>query len=352
MHARALGSLLAITTLALATAGLGCGSGKDAETGVLGGGKDAGNLLDSTFELDSDPGGSLDVGTGGAQPDVSPEAFWANDPPPATCGADAGVTPKVPGGTVDCPDDKNREGCPCPAEGQTAACWPGLRKNRERGICQDGTTTCKKNGEVGLAWGPCEGYVLPVTGATSGADACKCFSGGRWDLANLSPCFYSDASAKTIGAVSTLPNYDGTGAAHPACPSTFDKPGTAWTHTTLKTDCAGHFKLCYTLKAGDVNNPLATDCVLTTQCAEGDYVTPNVVQAWGDLAAWKTTDAACADKFNKSGGYGEMAVAGTSVECDGVDKVFLRVGYCSATCNANPSAPGCAGCSVGGGGNF
>jgi hypothetical protein len=237
-------------------------------------------------------------------------------------------------------------------EGQTAPCWPGYRKNRDRGICQDGTTVCKKTGEVGLAWGTCEGYVLPVSGAVVGADACKCFSGGRWDLANLSPCFFGDGTGKTIGVVSTLPNYDASGSAHPACPATPDKPATAWSHTSLKTDCAGHFKLCYTLKAGDVKNPLPTDCVVTTQCAEADYTTPNATQAWGDLAAWKGTDVACAEKFNTTGGYGEMSVAGTSIECDGVDKVFNRVGYCSSTCNANPSAPGCAGCSTGGGGNF
>ena len=282
------------------------------------------------------------IDTNTSTPDISAEAFWADDPPPATCG-DSGVVPVKPGGTPECPDDKNREGCKCLKEGDTAPCWPGLRKNRGKGVCKDGTTTCKKVSETVLAWGACDGYVLPTPGAT-GKDACQCFSGGHWDLANLSPCFIGTASGIT-GAVSTLPNYDSAGAAHPACPTDGKKPSVAWTHTSLKVDCAGHFKLCYALKAGDAKAPKATDCTVTKQCAEGDYTTPNVVQKWGDLPAWDSTDAACASAFDKTGGYGEMSVVGTSVECDHVEKVFQVVPYC-ASGSTDPA------CSAGGGGGF
>jgi hypothetical protein len=65
-----------------------------------------------------------------------------------------------------------------------------------------------------------------------------------------------------------------------------------------------------------------------------------------------TNSATCAQKFNSTGGYGEMSVVGESVECNGVNKVFNRVGYCSSSCNSNPSGPGCAGCSNGGSGSF
>jgi hypothetical protein len=304
----------------------------------LGGGSDGFTLPD---------GGGADTNL----PDIGAEAFWADDPPPGVCG-DSGVVPVAPGGTPECPDDKNREGCPCAKLGETAACWPGLRKNRNRGICHDGTTTCVRKSETELAWGPCTSYVLPTPGGT-GKAACTCFSGGRWDLANLSPCFIGTGTTIT-GAVSTLPNYDSSGAAHPACPTDGKKPSVPWTKTTLKVDCTGHFKLCYTLKAGDAKAPLATDCVVTQQCAEGDYVKADVVQAWGDLPAWESTDAACASKFYTSGGYGEMSVVGTSVECDHVEKVFQVTPYCPSYCNdgTHASDPVCASCSAAGGGGF
>ena len=319
------------------------------DTGGGGGGADGFILPDGSGGDGGFGGGdvALDTGTG---VETSADAFFADDPPPASC-ADSGVKPVTPGGTPECPDDKNRQGCPCLKEGDKAACWPGFRKNRSRGVCKDGTTTCVKASETTLAWGPCDGYVLPTPGGT-GKDACTCFSGGRWELANLSPCFIGDGSGAITSAVSTLPNYDASGAAHPACPTDGKKPAVAWTSTTLKVDCAGHFKLCYTLKAGDSKAPKATDCVVTRQCAEGDYATPNVVQKWGDLGAWETTDAACASAFDKTGGYGEMSVDGTTVECDKVSKVFNTVGYCSSTCAATPTAPGCTGCSAGGGGGF
>src|SRR5436305_1120338 len=97
-----------------------------------------------------------DGGAGGHDggPLIDSDAFWANDPPPQFCYLDGGAfpPPKVPGGTPDCPDDKNREGCPCPKLGETAPCWPGLRINRNLGICKDGTTTCQQLGELGQGW--------------------------------------------------------------------------------------------------------------------------------------------------------------------------------------------------------
>ncbi|HMR76884.1 MAG TPA: hypothetical protein PKD61_17315, partial [Polyangiaceae bacterium] len=156
-------------------------------------------------------GTSGDAGTilvDGSAPDYSTDAFFANDPLPPDC-SDAGAKPITPGGTPECPDDKNLKGCPCSAEGQTAACWPGKRKNRNRGLCKDGTTTCTRTGELNLVWGDCQGYqgVAPPTfepapGAT-GAAACKCFSGGYWDVKNTSPCFYTQG-ATVVGGVSTI----------------------------------------------------------------------------------------------------------------------------------------------------
>jgi hypothetical protein len=340
--------------LVLAALVLGCANSNDKGDDTLGGnGHDS--ALGDDASLGDESGGLGDdamISIDSAPPmEVSADAFWADDPPPKMCG-DSGVAPVVPGGTPECPDDKNREGCACPKEGQTASCWPGFRKNRNRGSCKDGTTTCVRKGETNMVWGPCEGYVLPS--GTTGPEACTCFSGGSWKIANLSPCFFSDSTG-VMGAVSTVPTYDSTGKVTAVnCPASFAKPSAAWSKTTLNVDCAGHFKLCFTIKAGNSMAPAATDCVVTKQCTEGDYTTVGKDQPFGDLPAWINTDASCSKQFNATGGYGEMSVEGTSVECDPVNKIFNRVPYCPTKCNdpAHAMDADCKSCMSGGGGSF
>lgn len=276
-----------------------------------------------------------------------PMRFGPSIRPPAMCGG--GVTPPTPTGTPECPGDKNREGCPCPASGAKAACWPGLRKNRNRGICHDGTTTCNRIHEVELLWGPCEGYELPDPDAGMGKRACQCFSSGQWKLPNVSPCFWGDGGAD--GATSTVIGDGGKAACPPDAPPAL--PSGSWTSDTLRVDCAGHFRLCFTLKAGDRNNPQPGDCVVAQVCTEGDYTTANVEQTFPDLPSWSSHDTDCTKAFSTTGGYGEMSVNGTSIECDDIpDHVFNRVGYCPTSCNDDPTGPGCAGCMQGGSGGF
>jgi hypothetical protein len=231
--------------------------------------------------------------------------------------------------------------------------------NRHVGVCKDGMTTCVTKGETQNVWGPCMGYVLPTPGATKGAAACKCFSAGQWAIANLSPCFVDNGSgAGSAGAVSTWINGN-----MAACPTNITnpptpQPGQPWSTDTLKVDCAGHFKLCYTLKAGNAMMPSANDCVLAKVCVEADYTTANAVQPFPALPAWTGMSTTCSQRFATSGGYGEMSVIGESVLCDKVDDgmggeyVFNRVNYCPLSCNTNPTGPGCQGCMQGGGGSF
>jgi len=348
-----------VAGLFLATASvvpIACATGGDETTNLGpggGGGEDSGSA-DVSLGMDvGDPGDGTSFNVDVPEkPEISADAFWADDPPPKVCG-DSGVSPKVPGGTPECPDDKNREGCPCFKEGEKVSCWPGFRKNRNRGICHDGTTTCTRKGETSLAWGPCMDYQLPT--GTTGKEACTCFSGGSWIIANLSPCFFSNSTGAIIGAVSTIPTYDSTGKVTDIqCPATFDKPSANWSKTTLTVDCAGRFKLCFTIKAGDAKAPKDSDCVVTRQCVEGDYTTINKPQPFGDLPAWINKDPACSAQFDKIGGYGEMSVDGTSVECDAVNKIFNRVPYCPTKCNdpAHKADAECVSCGSGGGGSF
>lgn len=299
-----------------------------------------------------DAGGTTNEDVPEPPPPPNPEAFWADDPPPMQCLEDGsmGPLPEPPGGTPECPDDKNREGCPCDTEGEEAACWPGLRANRGYGICQDGRTRCEFIDEFNKVWGPCEDYVLPREGATTAREACTCFSAGRWDLQNVSPCFGPDFAVSTV--------WQGAG---PACPQ-INNPPTApnqsWSENSLTVDCGGKFELCFTLKAGDASNPSAADCTLAEVCTEAWYQTPGEAQPFPALPGWVSHDSACVNQFKDSGGYGEMSVKGLSVACDNIDDgsggryVFNRVPYCSLECNENPSAPGCENCQSGGSGNF
>jgi len=210
----------------------------------------------------------------------------------------------------------------------------------------DGMTTCMQSGETTLTWGPCNGEVLPVPGAT-GKAACECFSAGHWNIANLSPCFYTDSTGS--GAISTI-------GATMMCPSDFTMaPSQSWSTDTLTVDCAGSFNLCYTIKAGNGKSPQASDCTVAQVCSSSYYTTAGVTQTWPDLPGWisSASASACVTQFTTTGGYGQMSVAGQSSECETIpEKVFQTVTYCPLSCNMPNPPASCAQCSAGGGGTF
>lgn len=315
-----------------------------------------GGARDGTFV---DTGAFVDAPSGIRDARPNPDAFFAEDPPPMECREDGtmGPLPEPPGGTPECPDDKNREGCRCDVPGETAPCWPGLRANRNRGQCRDGMTTCEAFDEFSGAWGPCIGYVLPTEGAIRGPAACTCFSQGQWALENLSPCFITYGGGQ-VYAVST--QIAGGMAQCPTVPATPPPPlpPGIWSPNTLRVDCEGRFNLCYTLKAGNADAPTPADCVVAEVCVEDWYAERDVVQSFPDLGSWVGSNPTCAAQFASSGGYGEMSVQGLSVECDEIDDgsggryVFNRVNYCPLSCNMTPTAPECVDCMMGGSGSF
>jgi len=341
-----------VCSFLLAASSIHCSGGegnKTSESGTAGGGQ-AGNGSGNNTAAGGNGTGSSNGGGGtlddleAGTRDFTADQFFDDDPPPMMC--DGGGETKPPGGTPECPDDKNLEGCPCPEQGVKAACWPGKRKNRNHGICHDGTTECKLSGENNLTWAPCVGAQLP-TGET-GKAACLCFSGGHWDIDNLSPCFFTTNG--TTVAVSTTLN-----GAQPQCPANADAPpAEPWSTNKLKTDCTGFFKLCYSLKAGDGANPLPTDCEITKVCTEAHYAPANTFVSFPPLPSWLSAPGAgaCVSQFVNQGGYGEMSVVGESDECDKVDKVFQHVTYCPLSCNDPNPPPECANCQPGGGGDF
>lgn len=284
---------------------------------------------------------------------IDPDEFWENDPPPQWCGKGKAPAEATPGGTPECPDDKNKEGCPCPKVGEEAPCWPGLRKHRGLGICRDGVTRCEAKGELDRAWGACRGAVKPKPAAMKGADACSCFSKGTWAIDNVVPCIVEMSPGK-FAAVSTMDKQ---------CPTNIvagqplQKPAGTWSKSDLTADCAGHFELCYAIKAGDLNDPKPSDCVVARVCTKGDYTTPGKPQAFPALPHWVSNDATCVGRFETVGGYSEMTVTGESVRCDdvsddGAPLVFRRGGYCPFTCADNPSLPECQTCATDASGEF
>jgi len=338
-----------------------CGSSSSSGFGDNGG--DNGGDGSTGVDDSSNPTleGSIASGQDSGDASYSNDAFFAMDPPYMICAPDGavGIDAAPPGGTPMCPDDKNLPGCPCGPVGTTAACWEGLRAQRDVGVCHDGTTTCVMTGETTQAWGPCNGETLPTQGATMGATACKCFSSGQWAIANLSPCFWgTDGSG---GAQSTI---------NPAAPACFTTqppaiPTSDWSTDTVTADCVGTFTLCYTLKAGLGSSPQPTDCTVAQVCTTNYYPVAGQVTPFPDLAAWATTTSAqntCAAQFATTGGYGEMSVTGESELCEAIGDVndagvqtpyvFNTVTYCPLSCNTDPSGPGCANCMSGGGGTF
>ena len=208
-------------------------------------------------------------------------------------------------------------------------------------------------------WGPCEGYVLPVEGATRGPEACNCFSAGTWAIDNLSPCFITYGTG-AIYAVSTF--IDAAGDIQ--CPTSISptppprpEPGQPWSTDRLTVDCAGQFRLCYTIKAGNSEAPSPSDCTLAQSCTEAWYPTAGDTVELPPLPSWSSTDPTCAARFEDSGGYGEMSVEGTSIECEPIDDmgipyVFNRVRYCPSICNEMPTLAECRDCMSGGSGMF
>lgn len=177
----------------------------------------------------------------------------------------------------------------------------------------------------------------------------------------LSPCFVSQGGSggPVLGAVSTVMPGN--------CPSnagTMDwnnpqVPTAPWSTNTVKADCTGYFKLCFTLKALSAPGApqSATDCTMKQVCTEAYYAVADQTQAFPDLPGWitqTTQEKACAQAFVSNGGYAEMSVVGESDECDKVDKVFQTVTYCPLKCAdaANANDPECVNCSNGGGGPF
>jgi len=339
-----------LASFAMAATSVHCAADGDTSDGS-GGGNGSGNPSGSGAGIASGTGGELGIDAPGGM-DHSIDRFFEDDPPPMSCDG-GGMAPPAPGGTPECPDDKNLPGCPCTQQGETAACWTGKRKNRHHGVCKDGETTCVLNGENDLTWGDCVGEVLPDPNATSGKAACLCFSGGHWDIDNTSPCFFFNDPSQTNVAATVSTTLNGTTI---QCPADINgPPAEPWSKNRLTVDCTGYFKLCYSIKAGDGANPQPTDCEIVKVCTEAYYTPANTVVEFPVLPSWLANDPAtitCANSFVANGGYGEMSVVGESDECDHVDKVFQHVTYCPLACNGpNPPAM-CANCQPGGGGNF
>jgi hypothetical protein len=332
---------------------LGGPQGKPSDGGAADGGFDGGAFGNAD---PSGPGRLPDGAFWDSDAEVTADAFFINDPAPMYCGPDGGgAPPETPEGTPVCPDDKNREGCPCPEPGLTAACWPGKRIHRNHGICRDGTAVCRETAEFGRRWGACEGYVLPSEDAVAGPQACGCFSSGTWAIDNLVPCIHPSG----MHVYSSIPagGFPSCGENVPAPPPL---PGADWSENTLTVDCAGQFRLCFAIKGGDIERVRADDCMVMQHCVDVWYPEAGATQQLPPIPAWVSTDTRCAALFDPSRGigYGEMTVIGETIECGVIDDgagspyVIHRTKYCDQSCQQTPDAPQCSSCGTGASGMF
>ena len=181
-----------------------------------------------------------------------------------------------------------------------------------------------------------------------------CFVHGTWKIDNASPCFVSqstDGGAPMLsGVVSTM--FTGGMTSCPSDPTM--TPTMPWSTDTLTTDCAGHYHLCVTLKAGDSKMPMDSDCTVVQTCADGDYSTALQAQKWTDLPGWMAppTSLACAQKFQDQGGYAQLTATGTATGCGAITRTVGVITYCPQSCQANPTGAGCMNCVAGGSGTF
>jgi len=273
------------------------------------------------------------------------DAGWAfPDDPPVECFEDGSMGPPSPpiGGTLRCPADKNLEGCPCSTPGTRAPCWPDLRVHRGYGICEDGETVC---GDDGL-WSACEGAVLPSDPSGLGDDACRCFADGRWELDSVAVCFYPFPGEETV-----ISSADGACEVRSTPPP---PPSEPWATNRLRVDCEGAFQICYSVFAGDFDDPRPDDCRIARRCTDAWIEEAGVEQELPALGSWRSMDGPCVNRFIDDGGYGEMTVTGQSDRCDDIGTtepyVFVRVKYCAPGCV--PGTPGCEDCGLNASGSF
>jgi hypothetical protein len=200
----------------------------------------------------------------------------------------------------------------------------------------------------GGATGTGSGGAAGSAGCGADAAASSCFVRGSWQIDNLSPCFFTVAGGDggtSEGAISTVQS-----GLQVECPTDLtEAPTASWSTDALTTDCVGHYRLCYTLKAGSAASPQPNDCVVAQSCAEGDYLTANQLQPWPALPGWVATGSQrdCAQTFTESGGYGEKSVTETVPGCGPIMKVLGTVSYCPLSCNGPNPPAACADCSPG-----
>jgi hypothetical protein len=179
-------------------------------------------------------------------------------------------------------------------------------------------------------------------GAGGGDPTCGCFDNTRWDIDNLSPCYFTTTSSN--GTMTTV--VVSTDATTMMCPASASMPPTApWSTDSFETDCAGQYHLCITLKAGDPNAPQSTDCVIEKDCVDVDLAAANTLQMAPDLPGWLASGAtpACVDQFINMGGYGLLTADGT-VSCGQVSSQIGVITYCPSDCSGANPPPACANC--------
>jgi hypothetical protein len=127
-----------------------CAGGSTTDDGPV----PSGDRMDASGPLaDSSVGDSFQIEIGAADAPDEATSSVAGE----TCG----------NGVDDNGNGEIDEGCPCLLDGKQP-CYPASLLYLDKGACRMGTQTCVRKGEF-LAWGPCEGAVVPRTEICEGS---------------------------------------------------------------------------------------------------------------------------------------------------------------------------------------
>ena len=190
--------------------------------------------------------------------------------------------PPTPG-TPECPDDKKPPRLRMSDAGKTIPCLAGAARKPQLGhLSRRRNHLRARAGELGQNLGSMKDTSCPSPERPPEPMPASVFrrDAGRFD--NLVPCFYTLKRSRHRATSSVIQGGKPTCVDEPAAA----KPTSPWSPEHLTVDCVGHWKLCYTLRAGD-GKIRSTDCVVATSCNRRRLPMPTNHQALPQLPAWQ-----------------------------------------------------------------
>jgi hypothetical protein len=117
-----------------------------------------------------------------------------------------------------------------------------------------------------------------------------------------------------------------------------------WSAQEMSSRCVGKGTLTLRVRTGKAKSASADDCVLVERAFDFEYTEANRTMTLADIDAWSAQDEACSRAFENEGGYFEFRVDSDTLGCGMPGEKVNYVDICLATCEGDPSRPGCEAC--------